>query len=153
VRRKAGLRRWYDWRGPGLRRMPLRVGLSDRLGTTLRTGGAEARLGHRALAPKAPPQPWQAWVPCKSRGRGPDPRRVKWRDARWKLERWDEAALCGLPHEPAGERARSKTAKPSLEFVLRGPWPRAAVVVHGASRCVPNVRGNLPAEAGAVSPD
>jgi hypothetical protein len=43
---------------------------------------------------------------------------------------------------------RLRATKPSSGFVLRGPWPRAAVVVHGGSRCVPNVRAKPGPAAG-----
>ncbi|MBX3635628.1 MAG: hypothetical protein KF683_09620, partial [Rubrivivax sp.] len=119
--------------------MPLALGLSDGLGTTLQPFGAEAGCGCRALAPKAPPQPWQAAVACKPRRADPDLQRVKRCYARRTLERCDEAVFNGLAHEPAGQLARRRTTKLSFAFVLRGPWPRAAVVVHGGSRCVPNV--------------
>jgi hypothetical protein len=80
---------------------------------------------------------------------------ARWLDAPETSERCEESAFKGLAPSPAGYPACTKATRLRIAFclVLRGPWPRAAVEVHGGSRCVPNVRAKLPAEAGTVSPD
>ena len=50
--------------------------------------------------------------------------------------RYCETVFMGIAPSQAGEPTCTKATRPRRAFclVLRGPWPRAAVVVHGASR-------------------